>query len=932
MSGLCPLLLSGSLVPAGAATRVHNDGFTANNAALPGHPSYASQVSASGVNWTATPGGHGINGTPHIAVGWSGQGGDSGSGFDTYVNFGGRGGAIQLDGGKAGGSRHGYITFDPADDAGVSIDSFDLDIAHDQPHTVDWFIRDTANNVLAQGVWTRSTSGRDTVSPAFKGAAGQTLVLELFHESGSVTYLGMDNLVFDEIPAHPIVEVGKTAYSPGEPVVVSFAAGSGAATDRVAIYSAGTSPSAGASPLAWRYVNGSTTAGAGLGAGSVTFTGLALAPGAYGAWFLGSNGATVLAGPASFQVDAPAVSLVHPQVPYGGNIEVSFQGGPGLANDWIAIFPAGTTPADSQWYLDYLRTSGTRTGVEDARKGTVVFDRHFGPPGDYEVWFLTNGYHTVAGPVPLKITSAGTAAAPRWLTPTVRTRHAVTGSAYTGRISAYVSDPGDVLSFEKVAGPSWLAVSADGGLGGTPAAADAGLARFTLRARDLLGHTADVVLEIGVFPPGGEHVGQLKIMSYNTLLRWEPINDGFRKGIESIVLADADVVCLQESGGDKARRAAEALGWFYVPPGNGWAQMISRYPVVGTLPGGGGGQGGRLRLADDPLREVVVYNCYLSANYSALVAAAVSGATAESALAEEMRSSRPENVNTLLQIMAPVLADADRTPVFLTGDFNSSSHLDWTAATAARHNGIGHVEWPCSLAVAAAGMKDSFRVKHPDPVAVPGLSWTPLLRDFEVKDRIDFVYYKGAAVSVMASDLFHTAIETTVGKGQPTSVAADNTWPSDHAAVITCFRLEPVDADGDGMSDAWEKRWFHQLAMSGDQPAGPGLDLRWRMMLGGDPNLAIGSSGGLGVRPTAPGRRGISFPVSEFALGHGLALEASRDLGVLDPWEVLWRYDEDPQLQSPGLVASRETTDQWRIVFEPVASPGSAFYRLRRAD
>ncbi|MGC4013794.1 MAG: endonuclease/exonuclease/phosphatase family protein [Luteolibacter sp.] len=508
----------------------------------------------------------------------------------------------------------------------------------------------------------------------------------------------------------------------------------------------------------------------------------------------------------------------------------------------------------------------------------------------------------------------------------------MTGSAYSGRISAYVSDPGDVLSFEKISGPSWLVVSADGGLTGTPAATDAGLARFTLRARDLAGHTADAMLEIEVFPPGGEHVGQLKIMSYNTLLRWETINDGFRKGIESIVLADADVACLQESGGDKARRAAEALGWFYVPPGNGWAQMISRYPVVGALPGGGGGQGGRLRLANDPLREVVVYNCYLSANYSALAAAAVNGATAESALAEEMRSPRPDNVNTLLQVMAPVLADADHVPVFLTGDFNSSSHLDWTAATAARHNGIGHVEWPCSLAVAAAGMKDSFRVKYPDPVAVPGLSWTPLLRDFEVKDRIDFIYYKGAAVSVMASDLFHTAIETTVGKGQSINVAADNTWPSDHAAMITCFRLEPVDTDGDGMSDAWEKRWFNQLAMSGQPAPGQGLDLRWRMMLGGDPKQAVDTSGGLGVHPVSPGRCTVSFPVSEFAYGHGLALEASRDLGVLDPWEVLWSYDEDPQLQSPGLVASRETTDQWRIVFEPVNSPGTTFYRLRRTD
>ena len=62
-------------------------------------------------------------------------------------------------------------------------------------------------------------------------------------------------------------------------------------------------------------------------------------------------------------------------------------------------------------------------------------------------------------------------------------------------------------------------------------------------------------------------------------------------------------------------------------------------------------------------------------------------------------------------------------PVLFTGDLNEPSHLDWTAQTADQHGGIGPVAWPVSEALLSAGLRDSYREAHPDPVTDPGNTW-----------------------------------------------------------------------------------------------------------------------------------------------------------------------------------------------------------------
>ena len=98
-----------------------------------------------------------------------------------------------------------------------------------------------------------------------------------------------------------------------------------------------------------------------------------------------------------------------------------------------------------------------------------------------------------------------------------------------------------------------------------------------------------------------------------------------------------------------------------------------------------------------------------------------------------------------------------------------------------------------STACANAKLQDSFRIIHSDPKTKPGNTWSPLyLKD--PQDRIDHIYYKGSSLKPLASQVFHTKIETTLGTWKydvapNIAPALNNTWPSDHAAVITTFSL-----------------------------------------------------------------------------------------------------------------------------------------------
>lgn len=63
------------------------------------------------------------------------------------------------------------------------------------------------------------------------------------------------------------------------------------------------------------------------------------------------------------------------------------------------------------------------------------------------------------------------------------------------------------------------------------------------------------------------------------------------------------------------------------------------------------------------------------------------------------------------------------------------------------------VPWPTSIKMFDLGFKDSYRMKYPDEVSHPGITWFAPVADWEFHgqrmDRLDFIYYMNAAVETV---------------------------------------------------------------------------------------------------------------------------------------------------------------------------------------
>jgi hypothetical protein len=278
------------------------------------------------------------------------------------------------------------------------------------------------------------------------------------------------------------------------------------------------------------------------------------------------------------------------------------------------------------------------------------------------------------------------------------------------------------------------------------------------------------VMTLNIFYGGDE----LNLTTGTWCSRPDGCPETLAKVVEAIRAANPDVVGLEE-GERNTRPIAEALGFHYSER----MQIISRYPLID--PPGGDGIYIFVQLA--PGKVAALANVHLPADPYGPYLVRDGASEAEVRALEE--SLRLPAIRDQLRVL-PGLA-AGGIPVFLTGDFNTPSHLDWTAEVAAVREAVRFpFAWPVSVALAGAGFRDSYRVVHPDPVAVPGFTWTPGGPESvtnEVHDRIDWVLAAGPATAVGS---------LVVGEpGGPDVGVSVDPWPTDHRGVVSTFRVTP---------------------------------------------------------------------------------------------------------------------------------------------
>ena len=153
---------------------------------------------------------------------------------------------------------------------------------------------------------------------------------------------------------------------------------------------------------------------------------------------------------------------------------------------------------------------------------------------------------------------------------------------------------------------------------------------------------------------------------------------------------------------------------------------------------------------------------------------------------------RPQAIKGILAGMAPFLAERDEVPILAAGDFNSHSHLDWTAATGGWFGHEGRtVPWPVSIKMAEAGFRDVYRMLRPDPavdyggtVPVPGVggmaAYPPMFL------RLDYVYAAGSRLRPVSIEIISGNYHRPF-TWQGRSFSA---FPADHSALLAHFAVE----------------------------------------------------------------------------------------------------------------------------------------------
>lgn len=283
----------------------------------------------------------------------------------------------------------------------------------------------------------------------------------------------------------------------------------------------------------------------------------------------------------------------------------------------------------------------------------------------------------------------------------------------------------------------------------------------------------------------------LRVMSFNLWIGGEEGKQPLTQSVKVIQAARADLVGLQETEGlerngkkpDNARRIAEMLSWNFLDQGGGTA-IISRFKIVGNTPNKWGA-----KLALPSGRHVWLFNAHLPSSpyqpYQLLKIPYNDEPFVDNgpAAIKEAHRARGAEVKRMLAEVEAVVEE--KTPIFVTGDFNEPSPLDWTAAVAGAHRCPIAVRWPTTQAVLDAGFVDAYRRLYPDPLKQPGYTWTPTTAEDDPKDhhdRIDFVFVGGLGADVTATQI--------IGEKADRADVVVTPYPSDHRAVVATVTIK----------------------------------------------------------------------------------------------------------------------------------------------
>ncbi|EJT69605.1 hypothetical protein GGTG_13221 [Gaeumannomyces tritici R3-111a-1] len=535
--------------------------------------------------------------------------------------------------------------------------------------------------------------------------------------------------------------------------------------------------------LTWAYTNGAVSTANGVTTGRLRLATRDLDPGAYKVFYLAVDGYRWMTDPIDVSVDGRVQSVS------GEPLTFRYTTNKPNSKNWIGLYKPGDGPS-----------GGSRNGNKESVKweyvtgssGTVTLSTDDVPSGNYQVYFCANdGYKWLGEYIEISYTAPNTPL--RFYAGSMTTHNARIGSRFSYTARGLLEGGTSGVTFSRAdggSGSSWLSVSADGVVSGTPPAGSP--STWVQMRATKESSSATIRLVVPVRPSGSALVGNLRVMTLNMWHGGTRIKNHLAKEVSFIASSNVDIIGFQEvnnGGTNHAKRIADALGW-HSRTDHGKVAIISRYRIAENYDSSTSTATGVRVQFDDG--AVNVWVAHLGYNPYGPYDFCFDKMSVDRVLQREAQSGRTGEITDALNSMKGLghIADADNVPVLLMGDFNAPSHLDWTDALKSKNCGYSDVPWPSSVRPTEAGLIDSFRIANPDPVAVQGITWSPVNPKndngkAEPQDRIDFIYHKGRKLRVSSS--------RTVLVGQPKPVSdpsyVNNEWTSDHAAVITEYEL-----------------------------------------------------------------------------------------------------------------------------------------------
>ena len=285
----------------------------------------------------------------------------------------------------------------------------------------------------------------------------------------------------------------------------------------------------------------------------------------------------------------------------------------------------------------------------------------------------------------------------------------------------------------------------------------------------------------------------VRVMSYNihrggVVMLKQPLS----QTAKAIQLAKADIVGIQETRsprGDTLEDLAKLLDWNH----DEGSCIVTRYEIVEHFKGGKDYKGGiKIKLPSD--KHAYIFNLHLPSHpyqpYQLLGIRPkwhkhtndITFIKTEAETIEWAKKARGAEIGKLLRQVKSI--PDKEAPIFVVGDFNEPSHLDWTKAAAKVGRHPIKVAYPTSTEMAKAGFSDSYRTIYPDEMKKPGITWSPAYKVGDPRthhDRIDFVYFKGKGLEVKDVKI--------LGENEENADLVVSPYPSDHRAVVATFTL-----------------------------------------------------------------------------------------------------------------------------------------------